>query len=139
LKLRIRGDSIRLRLSRSEVEQLAKSGAVSESIRFGPASELEYAVVASADVSGPRASFAGCRITVALPQKSIAEWRASNEVSLRAEQALASEGKLSILVEKDFPCLVPRAGEDDSDAFPRTGDAVACSSDPCASDPCSPD
>ena len=129
MKLRIRGNSIRLRLSRSEVEQLAKSGAVSESIRFGPGSELEYVVVSAAGVSGPQASFVQRRITVALPQKSVAEWCGSNEVSLRGEQPLASAETLSILVEKDFPCLVPREGEDDSDAFPRAGDAMACSSD----------
>ena len=55
MKLRIRGDSLRLRLTRGEVEALADSGEVRETIHFGP-SALDY-VLRSAAIAAPRASF----------------------------------------------------------------------------------
>ena len=38
-------------------------------------------------------------------------------MSLRASQPTGKSEDLQILVEKDFACLAPREGEDDSDAF----------------------
>ena len=37
---------------------------------------------------------------------------------LPGEQVLDDGAKLAILVEKDFACLAPREGEDESDMFP---------------------
>ena len=36
MKLRIKGNSIRLRLLRSEVERFTANGKISEEVRFGP-------------------------------------------------------------------------------------------------------
>jgi hypothetical protein len=46
MKLRIKGNTLRLRLLRSEVERLAAAGVVTEEIRFGPATydALRYSV-----------------------------------------------------------------------------------------------
>ena len=38
--------------------------------------------------------------------------------AITAEQVLDDGGVLNILVEKDFACLAPREGEDESDMFP---------------------
>ena len=39
-------------------------------------------------------------------------------LSLQAEQPLEGEDLLTLLVEKDFKCVVPRPGEAEYDGFP---------------------
>lgn len=110
MKLRIRGNSLRLRLSQSEVTQLARDGRVEDAVVFGP-SKLTY-VLATADVDRVGASYESNAIVVTLPKKRADAWASSDEVGIE------SEGELGILVEKDWSCLKPREGEDDADAFP---------------------
>jgi hypothetical protein len=114
MKLRIRGDSLRLRLTRGEVRRLRETGSVVETIHFG-ASELHYEL-RSVDVDTPVASFDGARIVVSLPRAAADAWADGDEVGIAVEL-----GPLSLLIEKDFRCLAPREGEDDGDAFPHPG------------------
>ena len=118
MKLRIRGDSLRLRLSQAELVHLRETGEVCDRIHFG-ARSLDYALV-SADVDAPRASFEADRIAVALPRAIANEWAHGDGVGIEAEQTLPT-GTLRLLIEKDFRCLAPRPGEDDSDGFPNPG------------------
>lgn len=110
MKLRIRGNSLRLRLSQKEVTQLAEEGRVEDAIAFGP-TKLVYAL-ALGDQMG--ATFDGARIVVTLATKDGREW-ATSEGQVGIER---DDGTLRILVEKDFACLKPREGEDDEDAYP---------------------
>jgi hypothetical protein len=116
MKLRIRGDSLRLRLSQAEIARLRDTGEVGDRIRFADRS-LEYVLV-SADVGAPSARFDGDRIEVAVPHAVARSWAESEQVGIEAEQALSGGAALRLLIEKDFKCLAPRPGEDDSDAFP---------------------
>jgi hypothetical protein len=118
VKLRIRGDSLRLRLTRTEVRSLRETGSVIETIHFG-SSALAYEL-RSADVDAPVAEFDGGRVLVRLPRAQANAWADGDEVGITAEQAL-DDGALSLLIEKDFQCLAPREGEDDVDAFPHPG------------------
>ena len=126
MKLRIRGDSLRLRLTRSEVQRLDETGEVRETIHFGP-SALDY-VLRRGEGSIPHAHFEGSSISVELPRESVEAWARSDQVSIVVEQELP-EGQLRLLIEKDFKCLAPREGtdEDDSDAFPHPGAATGAS------------
>lgn len=114
MKLRIRGNSLRLRLTRGEVSAVLRGGAMRDAIDFGPA-RMEYALVAG---DGPAlvARYEHGALTVEAPREALAKWAASDQVALAAEQPLA-RGALHILVEKDFACLTARPHEDDSDAF----------------------
>lgn len=124
MKLRVRGDSLRLRLTRAEVEQLRDTGEVRETVHFGPRA-LDYAL-ASGEVAAPEARFEGDCVLVTLPRALAQAWAISAQVGISAEQALDS-GSLQLLIEKDFKCLAPREGEDDSDAFPHPGAASGAS------------
>jgi hypothetical protein len=119
MKLRIRGNSLRLRLSRSEVAKLARGEAVRESTAFSAASRLEYALE-STDGASLAADLEGGAVRVGVPRGIAREWAASAEVSLKAEQRIGEGESLRILIEKDFTCLKPRANEqeDESDLFP---------------------
>ena len=120
MKLRIKGNSLRLRLLRGEVEQLRATGKVIETIQFGLQStqKLVYLLQASYSAEEITASFAQNKITVTLPDAIAREWIRSDEVSLTAEQKISDSEVLKILVEKDFVCVDRAEDEDSKDAFP---------------------
>ena len=117
MKLRIRGNSVRIRLSQIELEQLADGGIAEDRVRFSRDAELTYRVKVAPD-GAVRAELDASGVTVTLPKASLDRWLDPEEVSIRAEQPIDDRETLAILVEKDFACLVPREGEDVSDLFP---------------------
>ncbi|MCB0762322.1 MAG: hypothetical protein KDC12_12420 [Flavobacteriales bacterium] len=119
MKLRIRGNTVRLRLMQGEVNDLKDNGSVSEVVQFGtlPGDALVY-VLRSAPVDHVYTIFSGGRLEVQVPEETVAQWAGSDEVSIEAVVSNGSKDGLSILIEKDFACLSDRPNEDDSDAFP---------------------
>ena len=128
MKLRIRGNSIRLRLGQSEVAQLVKDGHVLESIQFStfPRSQLSYAVVASPTEKEITARLADSEIKVTVPEGLAQGWANSQQVGLKHVQQIDSEVSLSILIEKDFRSLEPRPDEDQSDNFKNPSEGKHC-------------
>lgn len=117
MKLRILGDSLRLRLSQSEVKQFGDTARVEQSVRFGPGSAMTYAIEHAADAEPMRASFEGSVVTVRISTADAKAWVNTDEVSLRGVQPLGDGEQLSLLIEKDFKCAIPRPGEEDYDGF----------------------
>ncbi|MEX0709248.1 MAG: hypothetical protein WD078_14915 [Woeseia sp.] len=124
MKLRIRDNSVRLRLSRGEVAQMQAEGRVRASVSFAGGAALDYVCIASETASEPAATFDGTTLAVQLPAEAVTRWAASEQVSISGEQQLGGDDRLTLLVEKDFACLAPREGEDESDMFahPAEGD-----------------
>jgi hypothetical protein len=118
MKLRIRDNSIRLRLTRGEVDQLADEGVVQAITSFPGGREFRYEVESSPATVHPGAFLSDNKVTVRLPESAVRAWAASEQVSLTGEQNHENGEQLSILVEKDFACLAPREGEDESDMYP---------------------
>ena len=118
MKLRIRDNSIRLRLTRGEVDQLADKGVVQAITSFPGGREFRYEVESSPASVNPGAFLSDNKVTVRLPESAVRAWAASEQVSLTGEQNHENGEQLSILVEKDFACLAPREGEDESDMYP---------------------
>jgi hypothetical protein len=114
LKLRLRDDSMRLRLTRSEVAALAQGGAVESCTRFGPDRALRFAVVSG---SASTVSFTDSVITVRIAGEALDRWAASEELACGFAQSW-QDGSLRVLIEKDLACAKPRPGDDNSDAFP---------------------
>jgi hypothetical protein len=116
MKLRIRGNSIRIRVSKPELEKIAEAGSAEDKIRFAPANELRYRVDVK-DGGGVEAEFRGSVIRVIVPRKEVERWLEPEQVSIEGEQAIGDGTHLRILVEKDYTCLAPRSDEDDSELF----------------------
>lgn len=119
MKLRIRGNTLRLRLKRGEVEQIAAGQSIVEETRF-PDGALNYRLDVSNGVA-IHANLDASGLVVCLPESSVSGWASTDDVSLMAEQDLPEGDTLSILIEKDFACLEPGHGrdcEDDADTFP---------------------
>ena len=125
MKLRIRDNSLRLRLTQTEVTALADAGLVSAAVAFPNGAQLVYSLESSPACVDPVANFTDGELAIRVPQQQVQDWASSNEVSIAAEQALDEGGYLAILVEKDFACLAPRDGEDESDMFPHPQEGTA--------------
>jgi len=119
MKLRILGDTLRMRLAQGEVAQLRDAGQVDQTIHFGAGDEqaIRYEVRSEPDIETMSATLEGLSIVVRIPRAVVVNWADGTEVSLRHTQP-REDGELAILVEKDFQCLVPRDGEQDGDGFP---------------------
>ena len=116
MKLRIVDDSLRLRLTRSEVALIERGQPVQSRTHFPGGPALTYSL-AVGDVKRISASFEAASIEVLLPRAIALPWAAGNDVSLHGEQPLA-DGVFRILVEKDFTCVEPREGENQTDLYP---------------------
>jgi len=120
MKIRIRGNSIRFRLTRGDVDTFAKTGTIKETIHFGAAfgGQLTYRLQ-RANVSDLTSNFSNGEIIIEVPNDIATQW--TNDQTFIGLEHLAnaeSEQPLRILVEKDFKCLQVRKDEDESDAFP---------------------
>ena len=125
MKLRIRDNSIRLRLTQSEVDTVKTVGLVGASVQFSGGARLLYCIESSPACVDPAARFQGDELSVRLPESLVIQWATTEQVSIAAEQALDDGGFLKILVEKDFACLAPREGEDESDMHPHPEQGLA--------------
>jgi hypothetical protein len=129
MKLRIKGNSIRLRLGRSEVSDLVTNGAVEESTTFdfSGRQRFEYKLLATSDVSSVSATFVDGCLTVRIPTELAAHWGSTDQIGIEATQAASANSSLRILIEKDLECLDAPPEESQADAFPRSSQGVACS------------
>lgn len=118
MKLRIRDNSVRLRLTRGEVDTLRDEGLVSARTGFPGGREFHYVLESSPASVSPGAFLSDSVMTVRLPETTVLAWAATEQVSIQGEQLLEDGEKVGILVEKDFECLAPREGEDESDMYP---------------------
>ena len=119
MKLRIKGNTIRLRLTRTEVAEIGAGREVREVTEFSPNSQFSYALQPTVN-EVVTAKFENNEMSIFLPQAMSAAWAVNDEVGIEADQ-----DQLKIIIEKDFACLSPR-GEEDSDTFehPMTGQTV---------------
>jgi len=116
MKLRLRTNSIRLRLTQSEVRTLRATGRIAECIHLPGGESFVYTLAA-----GPAraTSFAGQGLVVTLESAAIAAWADTEAIAIRAEFP-TPHGSLTVLVEKDFECLHrnPTNAAEDNDTFP---------------------
>ena len=120
----MRDSSVRLRLTRGEVDTLRDDGLVSARTGFPGGREFQYVLESSPASVKPGAFFSESVVTVRLPETTVLAWANSEQVSIQGEQLLDDGESLVILVEKDFACLEPREGEDESDNFPHPNAAT---------------
>ena len=134
MKLRIKGNSIRLRLGQSEVERLAITGIIEESTMFGPSSahRFGYALCVCLGEEHVSASFANRLLMVRVPINVIHQWITTDQVSIHAVQGTGEDGELRILIEKDFECIDAPPDESQEDAFPRPQFGACVSSESSA-------
>ena len=117
MKLRIKGDSLRLRLAQGEMRALAEHGEVEDKISFPGGATLRYRLRVDHKSYDISSSYASNLIDILVPRALSERWHGTDLVTLSGSQKTAA-GELRIVLEKDWACLAPREGEDESDNFP---------------------
>lgn len=112
MKIRIRGNSIRYRLDKLDIQALKKNGKVEEETRIGPSS-LHFCVRIGDKY---KVKLEGSAVHMSIPAEQAKDWIDTELVGLQFEQQNPDNSVLKILIEKDFKCLTERE-EDDSSAF----------------------
>jgi hypothetical protein len=127
MKLRIKGNSLRLRVSRSELAQFQAGGRIEETIHFtaAPEATLTYALESALRSSPVSVRYGSREITVILSQDRARIWGAEDEVGVYTTLDMGPAGSLEVMVEKDFACL-DRSDEDNSDAFANPVAGATC-------------
>lgn len=116
MKIRIKGNSVRLRLSRSEVDLFGKEGYVEEKTEFAN-SNFTYAIQKLFDGKTLDASFSGNKLTVFVPLKLMQEWTSTDIVGFDHNLSIGENKALFLLIEKDFKCTDGEEIEDQSDYY----------------------
>ena len=110
MKIRILDNSIRLRFSQSELNELGISGSICKSMKFPNGDQFKYGLF---EVDGDLISseMRENEIKVLIPKAKVDELINTDLVGVKED----FDG-LKILIEKDFKCLTDRE-EDETDLF----------------------
>tara|TARA_B100000965_G_C18958902_1_gene484614 strand:- start:114 stop:482 length:369 start_codon:yes stop_codon:yes gene_type:complete len=116
MKIRIRGNTVRFRLTKSEVLQLCNKGYFEEKTEFDT-NQFIYAIRASSTHKNLHSSFNGNSILMNVPNVLLKDWESNEKVGFYHDQK-TENGKILILtIEKDFVCL-DETVEDQADNYP---------------------
>jgi len=110
MKIRIKGNSLRYRLTKSDILTLAQNGTIKEQTDFIGQSLIYSLVTTQSGVM--KAELVNNIITLFVPKIMVDELVDTDTVGVNG-----NSGKLTLLVEKDFTCL-DNAVEDQSDNYP---------------------
>ena len=114
MKIRIKENSIRIRLTRSEVTKIAVDGYIQEHTVFNNG-QFIYALKV-ADQEALSASLENNRITMFVPVVWVKDWPVNNVIGFRGNIPVTEKDSLFLLLEKDFVCL-DETTEDQSDNY----------------------
>ncbi len=115
MKLRIKGNTVRLRLSMTEVKQLSETGLVTDATHFGN-NVFNYEIKADEQVEKLSADFNNNTISFLINSSLAKTWKDDELVGYDAYQTAENGEKLYLLLEKDYKCL-DNTNEDQSDNY----------------------
>ncbi len=116
MKIRIKGNSIRYRLTKSEVKTFCEIGSFEETTDFGHR-KFTYALKAKEGIEVMEADFIDDTIILYLEKAKSNDWYNNNRVGFHHMYKTESNTEISLLLEKDFICMDERV-EDQSDNYP---------------------
>lgn len=110
MKIRIKGDSLRYRLTKSDVAALTNNGYLQEQTNF--ADQLLVYALRTTDSDKLSAQYLDHTITLFIPEHMVTELIHTDRVGFEDKS-----GSLHLLIEKDFTCM-DNTEEDQSDNYP---------------------
>lgn len=117
MKIRIKGNSIRIRLSRTEVDTLGREGYLEELTEFGGNVAFRYALHSKQEIASLSAGFEGNTMSMFVPADMVAEWVSTEKVGYSHYMDIGEGKQLFLLLEKDFKCIDSSVEEDQSDNY----------------------
>ncbi|WP_259067702.1 DUF7009 family protein [Mucilaginibacter sp. X4EP1] len=110
MKIRIKGNSLRYRLTKTDINCFSRDGYIEETIYFGT-QKLIYALQRYQQ-DELTADFKSQKIIMFVPHDMADEWVSTDRVGFES-----NNNALYLLIEKDFKCL-DNVAEDQSDHYP---------------------
>ena len=114
MKLRLKGNTLRLRLDQDDLTRFAEEGQVEAVTRFGGDSAFRYTLQAATEIEALTAEAKPGQVVVHIPLDLAEAWTQTDRVTLEAEQSVGEGERLQILVEKDLGCQHREAGAADT-------------------------
>ena len=117
MKIRIKGNSIRYRLTQTEITNFGKNGMLEEKTEFVNGESFYYSLQKKEGIAGLEASFSGNRISIFVPEEIANKWTTTDVVGFDTKMNIGDGKELLLLIEKDFVCI-DHTFEDQSDNYP---------------------
>ena len=115
MKLRIKENSIRIRLTRSEIDYFRNHNSIEEKTDFG-SSMFGYVLRKEPVNKNLSATFNDNKIILNIPESLAREWTETELIGIENELDIGNGKKLFLLIEKDFKCL-DQVAENQDDNF----------------------
>ena len=112
MKIRIKGNSIRLRLTKTDVQTLKENGLVEEKTIVNAEEIFSYSLMIDEAIENISANYQNNKITVYLSNEEARILTETDEITVQGSQ----DNGLFLLVEKDLQCL-DTTSEDQSDMY----------------------
>ncbi len=116
MKIRIKDSSIRLRLSKMDINTLSEEGCILSECQITVGNTLKY-MISLSDKEEISIKMKYNTIDLKVPYDQLETFLQDDQVGFNCTVDNGLEGGLKILVEKDFQCLVPRSHEDESNLY----------------------
>jgi hypothetical protein len=117
MKIRIKGNSIRFRLTKTDIAHIGSKGIIEEKTEFFKSQSFFYCLQKKEGISNLEASYSGNRISIFVPENMVNEWTTTDLIGLENKMDIGEGKTLFLLIEKDFVCL-DHTLEDQSDNYP---------------------
>ncbi len=115
MKIRIKDNTIRFRLSQTEVQVLLKEEQIQSQTVFPNGNIFVYSLVGVEEEDNARIE--NNIIEIQIEKNKIKHWATTNDEGIYLNLKIPQNNDLKIAVEKDFKCLQERENEDESDLF----------------------
>ena len=126
MKLRIKGNSLRLRITPSEMARLLEAGRIDETIHFAAHADarLTYALEHRPDAPVLTVRHSPQEVAVVLSSAEVRRWASGTDVGIYGQTPVKS-GPLEVAVEKDFACL-DKSDAENGDTFTHPHQGAPC-------------
>ena len=115
MKIRIKENSVRFRLTPTEVKRFCEEGYIEKTTQFSTTTFT--CGVKQKQIETLQVDFNDNTITLNVPVDFAKDWNGNDVVGLEHYEGLSDGSKFFLLLEKDFACL-DNIHEDQSDKYP---------------------
>jgi hypothetical protein len=117
MKIRFHNNSVRVRLTQTEVAQLGAGARIEQVTAFSPMVKFVCSIGPCDRAKSANATFHDKCVIITLPKTQTVHWATGDDVGIESHQLIGNDESLHLLIEKDFACL-HSVGEQTPDTFP---------------------
>jgi hypothetical protein len=117
MKIRIKGNSIRYRVNKTDIDNFLREGHLEDRTVFPNGTTFFYCLQQRSGIENMQADYSDHCVTIYVPDAQAAQWTGTEIVGFGHTVELENGNRLFLLIEKDFACL-EHTTEDQSDNYP---------------------